>query len=62
MIFLTSIGLLAYFILPILFTIWLCDKFNFNIDAFLLVFVVLFLEFAFLAQIIYWIYPNIRLF
>jgi len=62
MIFLTLVGLLAYTILPILFTFWLCDKFNFNIDGFLLVLVVLFLELAFLLQIIYWIYPNIRLF
>jgi hypothetical protein len=62
MIFLTLVGLLAYYILPILFTIWLCDKFDFDIDVVYLILVVLFLECAFLLQVIYWIYPNIRLF
>lgn len=61
MIFLKIIGIIAYFLLPLIFVMWLCYekidiyKYGVRIDPAFIVWGMILLEFAFFCQILYWL-------
>ena len=56
MVFLIIIGLFAYFILPFWLVMWLCyEVYDVDLDPGIIGWGTVILEFAFFAQIIYWI-------
>lgn len=54
MIFITIIGVVLYFILPIVLILYSLDRLNIDYDAYLLVVALLIVEIALFVQIMYW--------